>query len=291
MISLAQWQINGVQAAHAANIPITMGEFNTASCGGIPGVSDTFGATMWGMDYALQLASVGYAGAYIHTRERGITYNLFDPPASNDTSGNWTTNPSYYSLLPVAEALNANGSYVTDLNLNGNANTSTVAGYGVYDGTGAPTNFVLFNYAEVGNEAATFDVPALGGSGKHTLLVRTLTAAGIRETRNISWAGKTFLGVGDGKAIDSGYAPDQQVQCDSGCSFQIPSPGVAVVWLDASDASAEPAASPTSSGSQASASLSTKSSGGSHSTSSLFSLPLSSIVPWTSLTLALIGLM
>ena len=202
VINLAQWQLDGVQAAHAANIPITMGEFNSASCGGIPGVSDTFGATMWGMDYALQLASVGYAGAYIHTRERGITYNLFDPPAANDTSStNWTTNPTYYSLLPVAEALSATGSYVTDLNLNNNSNTSVVAGYGVYDGSsGAPKTFVLFNYAEIGNEAATFNVPSLGGD--HTLLVRTLTAGGgIRETRNISWAGRTFDGVGDAHSV------------------------------------------------------------------------------------------
>lgn len=48
-----------------------MSEFNSASCGGIPGISDTFAVgALWSIDYALQLASVGYTAAYIHTREQ-----------------------------------------------------------------------------------------------------------------------------------------------------------------------------------------------------------------------------
>ncbi|KAI5124955.1 hypothetical protein M0805_007382 [Coniferiporia weirii] len=231
VISLATWQAKGVEDAHAANIPILMSEFNTASCGGVPGISDTFGATMWALDYVLQLASVGFEGAYIHTREQGISYNIFDPPATNASSSNWTTLPTYYSLLPAAEVLsNQNGSFVTDLNLNNNSESSVVAGYGVYDGkTGLPDAYVLFNYADSGIDAATFPMPS--EVANRTMLVRTLTAANLIEKYNISWGGKTFEGVGDGIMIDSGYAADQQISCDPGCDIQVPSPGVAVVWL------------------------------------------------------------
>ena len=118
--SVAQWQIDGVAAAKNAFKPILLGEFNSASCGGIPGVSDTFAATLWAMDYALQLASVGYSGAFIHTRERGVSYNLFDPPPNGDESAGWTTGSTYYALLPVAEALSSsskNGSYIKDMEI------------------------------------------------------------------------------------------------------------------------------------------------------------------------------
>lgn len=32
-----------------------MFETNSASCGGFPGISDSFGAALWALDYALQV--------------------------------------------------------------------------------------------------------------------------------------------------------------------------------------------------------------------------------------------
>lgn len=216
-------------------MPILLGEFNSASCGGIAGISDTFGATMWALDYVLQLASVGYSGAYIHTREAGITYNLFDPPAANSSSSNWTTLPTYYALLPAAEALNAkNGTFVLDLNINNNTQNSTSAGYGLYDGkTSALYGMVFFNFADAGNGTTSF--PVTTGNASQTLLVRYLSAPSVEEKFNISWGGKTLNGVGDAIMVDSGSAADQQFQCNSTCTVEVPSPGVAVVWLDATE--------------------------------------------------------
>lgn len=189
---------------------------------------------MWTLDYVFQLASVGYSGAYIHTREAGITYNLFDPPAASSSSSNWTTMPTYYALLPAAEALNAqNGTFVMDLNVNNNSQSSTLAGYGLYDGkSSALYAMVFFNFADAGNGTASF--PMSVGDASPTLLVRMLTAPSVEEKSNVSWGGKTFNGVGDAVMIESGFAPDQQVQCNSSCNIEVPSPGVAVVWLDAS---------------------------------------------------------
>ena len=241
VVSLAQWQMDGIAASKAAGKPVLMGEFNTASCGGFPGTSDTFAATLWVVDYVLQLASVGYDGAYIHTRERGITYNLFDPPASNDSSTNWTTLPTYYSLLTVSEALSPgwqNGSFVVDFGLNNNSETSTIAGYGIYDGqTNALSSMVFLNYADVGQGGASFSLPSLGRS---TISTRILAASSLTEKFNISWAGMTYRGVGNGVAVSSGFAEDQEITCGDTCNFVVPSPGSVVVWLGDLDSDKSP---------------------------------------------------
>lgn len=49
-----------------APVPFRMSEGNTCFRGGKPGVSDVFAATLWAADYALLLASLGYAGVNLH---------------------------------------------------------------------------------------------------------------------------------------------------------------------------------------------------------------------------------
>lgn len=186
---------------------------------------------MWSLDYALQLASVGYTGAFIHTREQGITYNLFDPPAANATSSNWTTNAPYYALLAAAEALKSDSeASVLDFNLR----ETTVAGYTVFDSKSEAVNsLVLFNYADSPGPSVNFTVGTTTGQ---QALVRTLAAPSLREKHNISWGGETLLGVGDGTMVKSGFAEDKLVSCGETCDIEVPSPGVAVVWLNASTA-------------------------------------------------------
>jgi hypothetical protein len=241
VVELTKWQLPGILAARNASKQVTMGEFNTASCGGIPGISDTFAATLWTVDYVLQMATIGYSAAYIHTREAGITYNLFDPPVNGS---DWTTLPAYYSLLTVTEALGGNGgSYVLDLDINNSSlANSTTAGYGVYNGTtGQLSNIVLFNFADQGSTAAKVAIPAQGGgsasgeNGTTQVLARYLVASSVHEKTNISWGGKTLAGRTDGKFVDSGTSPDVEMDCTSGCTIDIPSPGMTVVWMNSAD--------------------------------------------------------
>ncbi|KAG1829911.1 hypothetical protein DFJ58DRAFT_825241 [Suillus subalutaceus] len=75
--------------------PFIMSETNTASCGGFPGLSDSFGAALWGIDYALQLAYSNFSTVLFHV------------------------GPIYYSALVVAEALgSSNVAQVLDLQAN-----------------------------------------------------------------------------------------------------------------------------------------------------------------------------
>ncbi|KAI0677049.1 glycoside hydrolase family 79 protein [Trametes maxima] len=241
-VGLAQWQQHGLEVLASSNNhkPVLMDEFNTASCGGIPGISDTFAASLWTADYSLQMAAVGYAGAYLHTRERGVTYNLFDPPAAvAGGPGAWTTNPSFYGMLPVAEALqSANGSRVVDLNIqNSKTDTKqTVAGYAIFDGSAPDVHsLVIFNFANASGatEDYTIDASYIPASGSE-ITVRYLAAPSINEKTNIAWGGKTYAGVGDGVWVDASFpssVPDKNVSCAGGCTVQIPGPGLAVVFL------------------------------------------------------------
>jgi hypothetical protein len=53
-----------------------MFETNTASCGGFPGISDSFGAALWGLDYALQMAYSNFSGAMFHVGGQNVYYNV-----------------------------------------------------------------------------------------------------------------------------------------------------------------------------------------------------------------------
>ena len=92
-----------IDVVTANNIPFFMGEANTASCGGIPGVSDTFAAALWAMDYLPTLAQTNASGIHFH----GGTHGAYTPLAYN-TAGDLQVRPLYYGMLAFAE-FSANG--------------------------------------------------------------------------------------------------------------------------------------------------------------------------------------
>jgi hypothetical protein len=254
-VQLSKWQTSGVSIANQAsdgqqNLRMIMSEFNSVSCGGVPGISDTFAVgSMWTVDYTLQLASVGYGAAFVHTRERGISYNVFASP--NDTSASqWTINPPFYALLVASEAMQSNnGSYVVDLNADNSTSNpnATLAAYGIYEQGQSIRQLVLFNYD---TSPSTFTVPS---SGSKNTLVRYLSSSGSGEKTNIAWGGQTYAGTGDGKIVKSDAswaAADTTVDCTNGCDVNVPAPGIAVVFLagapsqtSASDAPSQTSAS------------------------------------------------
>jgi len=250
VVSLAAWEESGIDKVISSTLPskpsVIMSEFNSASCGGVPGVSDTFAVgSLWTVDYALQMASIGYSAAYIHTREQGITYNIFSPPnGPNGGPGPWTTNPPYYGLLVTAEALRSKSgsSIVTDLNVQQSQTDlgASVSGYAVYDaGDSTVQQLVLFNYANVSssdNSSTIFSVPAnvfSSNSANKIVTIKYLQAQDLQEKTNIAWGGQTFVNVGDGKPVSTTapWAPaNAQVDCSNGCSIEVPGPGLAVVF-------------------------------------------------------------
>lgn len=256
-VALAQWQMNGIQYALSSSSPkpVIMDEFNSASCGGIPLISNTFGAALWTVDYALQMASVGYSAAYLHTREPGITYNLFDPSPS-DGGKTWTTGPPYYAFLPITEALNATaGSLVVDLDLQNSMTdtNATVAGYAVYaSDSHKAKNLLLINFSNTTAQGFALGQGTFSNYTASQVVIKYLIAPSVNEATNIAWAGESLAGVGDGLLTQAkwsiGNTPvstwaTQQIQCDSGCTITVPGPAAALISLDAASNTSSPSAS------------------------------------------------
>ncbi len=237
----------------AQGVPVLLTEYNTASCGGDPAVAPTvntplrppsylyahasmqFAATLWAVDVAMSGAIFNLSSVFLHTRELGITYNLFDPPSASDpTLAGWITGSPYYAELVVAEALHNRSTVVYDLNLN-NSETNqfaTVAGYALYsadaDGnvtSSLPGKLVLINFANASQTARPF---ALGANVTDQVEIRYLLAPSVNETTNISWAGQT---VGQNGDLEGQQTSSTQ-NCTGGCTIDVPGPGLAVVLFN-----------------------------------------------------------
>lgn len=68
--------LNSTNFAQTMQKPFLMFETNTASCGGFAGLSDSFGAALWGADYALQMAYSNFSGALFHVGGESVFYNV-----------------------------------------------------------------------------------------------------------------------------------------------------------------------------------------------------------------------
>lgn len=83
-VSLVQPYINSTNLAQAAGKPFIMFETNSASCGGFPGISDTYGAALWAMDYGFQMAYANFTHALMHIGGQNVYYNVRQDHYWND---------------------------------------------------------------------------------------------------------------------------------------------------------------------------------------------------------------
>ncbi|EPQ55987.1 glycoside hydrolase family 79 protein [Gloeophyllum trabeum ATCC 11539] len=233
--SIVQPYINSTQIAVSMGKPFLMMETNTASCGGFPGISDSFGATLWALDYGLQMAYYNFSGALLHVGGQNVYYNPFTPPPTNQsTFRQWTVGSTYYAALVTAEVFgSSNQSRIVDLGANNN-NMYTPA-YAIYEND-APSKVALFNYITdpTGATAYTAGIQFAGGQVPSSVKVKYLVSPSVSEKKNITWAGQTF---GDTLSSDGrlqGSESVQTINCDQGnnvCNVPVPAPGFALVFL------------------------------------------------------------
>lgn len=88
--------------SHAHGVPLRIDEVNSVSCGGLPGVSDSFATALWAPDAMFEMARVGVDGVNVHSRP-AVTNELFSFAQSG---GKWhaIVHPVYYGLLMFADA-------------------------------------------------------------------------------------------------------------------------------------------------------------------------------------------
>ncbi|EIW56404.1 uncharacterized protein TRAVEDRAFT_72998 [Trametes versicolor FP-101664 SS1] len=237
--NLVKPYLNTAGIAQQLGKEFMMFETNTASCGGFPGVSDSFGSAIWAVDYGLQMAYSNFTGALLHVGGQNVSYNPFTPPPTNlSVFDQWTVGPVFYSTLFMAEALGTtNSSRVVDL-LPNDANPFTPA-YAIYE-EHALARIALINFMD--GQTAGYNVTlSIGGNqvGEPNdtpaqVKVKYLLAPSVSEKEQITWANQTFGGRFQADGRLSGQEFVQTITCDQGantCQIPVPAPGVALVFL------------------------------------------------------------
>ena len=120
-----------IAEAHQRHLPIAMAETNSASCGGMKGVSNAFTSTLWGLDFLFSSAEDGFTGVNYHIsfRTGGSAYNPVDTIGWKDSSGRWqfsnTAEPLYYAMYMFAR--NASGRHLLPVEVKTDANIKAYA--------------------------------------------------------------------------------------------------------------------------------------------------------------------
>lgn len=89
-----------ITLARRAGLPIRLTELNSITCGGRPGVSDTFAAALWAPEALLRLMQAGVDGVNLHIRANTINAPFALGPASG-----LHARPLLYGLIMFARTL------------------------------------------------------------------------------------------------------------------------------------------------------------------------------------------
>ncbi|OZJ05201.1 hypothetical protein BZG36_02443 [Bifiguratus adelaidae] len=160
--------ITEIQKTVDNGIPYVMGETNSISCYGYPGISDTFGSAVWLVDFLLQLAAHNVSQALVHSTVRA-SYSVI-APTSWDTRVNhpsqWVTKPVFYGMLVVAEALaTTRQAIISEIDTVG-GNADGLSAYVIYD-RGQISSLVLVSFQLTGS-ASSYHPISYPGSRSHS---------------------------------------------------------------------------------------------------------------------------
>ncbi|KAH8087289.1 hypothetical protein HD553DRAFT_340451 [Filobasidium floriforme] len=182
-----------IAAARAQGIDHVFGETNSATCGG-GGISPTFGAALWIVDYVLQSVRAGSKRLYFHQGTIGNCQYCW--------WGRYSMGNPYYGAVLATRAL-AGISQVTQLD----DGTSDYAAYGLYAGT-TLARVLLINtqyYTSGTRPTQAFTLTNLPGS----------TGSGIRLT-----AASSTARADQGSPATVGRVSYQDGTCAASGSFQ-----------------------------------------------------------------------
>lgn len=178
-----------------AKVPYRICETNSFCGGGQPGVSDTFGAALWVLDFLFQLAYGGCSGANIETGVNQLGFVSSYSPIRRNDDGRYIATPPYYGMLAFAHA--SRGRYTA---VNCDAAGANVTAYAVLDGQ--TSVFVTI----INKEAATdADVDFSIGKKLQGGQVLRLSAPSLHSNEGVTFAGSSVSSGGEWQARSSQF--------------------------------------------------------------------------------------
>lgn len=214
-----------------------MGETNSLARQGKPGLSNSFGAALWGVDFNLLCASTDIKQVFMH-QGTDYRYASWQPVQTNKTTIG--TKPPYYGNVAVAASLgDITKSSVRVANIP--LEQETEAAYAIYSNETLSRLVVInlnqYNYSvptplERPNPAYNFTVPT---DCKGTATVQRLIANGSDATTGITFDGYSFnyeLDNGKPKLLENVTRGEiVYVGSNGSVSVQVPDSSAALVHL------------------------------------------------------------
>jgi hypothetical protein len=175
-----------VFVAQQAEVPFRMDETNSVSCGGVPGISDTFASALWAVSFLTKAMSMGVAGINFEGNPnncQGYT-PLCAPSPEAAATGQLQAQPEWYALL-LARALVGERPQPTQVVSPENADV-VVSAFVASDGA---LHFVIVNDDPPGDRQAAVALNV--GRGFHGASVLSLSAPSPEATSGVSLGGQT----------------------------------------------------------------------------------------------------
>jgi hypothetical protein len=215
--------------ARAHHLPIAMAETNSASCGGMPGVSNAFASTLWGLDFTFSLVQDGFVNVDFHASYRpggGSSYNPVDTYGRRDASGRWqyrnVAEPLYYGLYLFSQ--HAAGAHMVPVSLESDAN---VRAYAVSRCAGCAVDVFVLNKDTTA--AGPIHVRLGRPMGKGTLLLVDAPSLGSLAP-DVRYGGRQFASDGTiGTPETTAVTPG----ADGDYTFTLPNAAIALLTVEA----------------------------------------------------------
>jgi len=174
------------------DIPYILGEMNSLYHQGKPGLSNSFGAALWGVDFNLYCASKSIRRTHMH-QGTDYRYASWQPVQTSKTTIG--TKAPYYGNVMVAAMLRGDAdSSVQVVNLP--MPSETDAAYAAYvDGTLARIaviNMQEFNYTGASRPSAKYTFQLGVSARSRSLSLQRLIANGSDAVTGISWDGWSY---------------------------------------------------------------------------------------------------
>jgi hypothetical protein len=172
-----------VAIGRRAGVSVHVTEMNSATCGGVPGISDTFASALWAPGALFAMARTGVGGVDLHSWPRA-TYAPFSFAGAPGGTMRAQARPLFYGLLLFADAA-GHGSRLLPAHV---ATKSGVRAWATLTRAGGVRVVAV-------NPSATNAVRvsvALRGAGARPAMLRLMRAPGLRARRGISLAGRAI---------------------------------------------------------------------------------------------------
>ncbi|KAF5334998.1 hypothetical protein D9611_009925 [Ephemerocybe angulata] len=224
--------------AQEASLPFIMFETNTGSCGGFPGLSQSYGAALWILDYGLQMAYSNFTNALLHLGGQNVYYNPWISPPTNQTAFNqWTVGSSFYPPMIIAEVFGkSDTARIVDLR----AASDFTPAYAIYE-RDVLTKFALFNFINdpAGNNNIDVSISIPNAGVPDSVKVKYFLADSVQAKTGLTWAGQTFGNNFEADGRLKGALNVTTVNCDrtaNVCHIPLRAPSFALVFMDSNEA-------------------------------------------------------